>query len=304
VAEQLPRISGELRRFILDQSPVRGFWVQLGEAWGALRRYQQHTPAVEMLLGEAATAAVLLAATLKFQGTLTLQLTGDGLVQLLVAQCTHDFRLRAIARTEAAAASNADFRALVGHGRLTVTIEAEERGARYQGIVALEGRNFAECLQNYFANSEQLPTQLSLSVDGAHAAGVLVQKLPAASASGEAGAAIAQRTWEDLQSGLAAIDAGLLRIGTAEHVLQRVCGEHDCRLFAPKPVQFQCRCTEGRVAAILRSLGQDEMRSVLAEQGAVTVTCEFCGRPYRFDAVDIERLFAEGPSPEAPKSVN
>jgi molecular chaperone Hsp33 len=295
---------GELRRFILERQPVRGFWIRLDGAWRELRSHQQNPPLVEALLGEAVTASLLLAATLKFQGTLTLQLAGDGLVNLLVAQCTHDFVIRAVARADTIALGQASFRQLVGDGRLTVTIEAEERSARSQGIVSLQGASLAECLENYFATSEQLPTRIALAADASSTAGVLLQKIPGASAEGEAQAAVSQAVWEDLQPRVAMLDATLLLRGSAEQVLAQVCAEHDCRLFQGSPVRFACRCSEGRVAGLLRSLGPDEMRSILAEQGAVTVTCEFCGRPFRFDSIDVERLFTEGANPEAPHSVN
>jgi molecular chaperone Hsp33 len=305
VAEVLAGGDGELRRFILERQPVRGFWIRLDGAWREMRRHQRYPPAVEALLGEAVTASLLLAATLKFHGTLTLQLAGDGLVNLLVAQCTHEFVIRAVARYDDGIDGAVAFRQLVGDGRLTVTIEAEERSARYQGIVALAGATLAECLENYFATSEQLPTRIALAADHVSGGGVLLQKLPAAAgAQGEAIAAVSQQVWEDLQSRVATLDASLLRLAAAEEVLQRVCGEHDCRLFQGSPVRFACRCSEGRVAGLLRSLGPDEMRSILAEQGAVTVTCEFCGRPYRFDAIDVERLFSGGANPEAPHSLN
>jgi molecular chaperone Hsp33 len=295
---------GELRRFMLERQPVRGFWIRLDGAWRELRSHQQNPPLVEALLGEAVTASLLLAATLKFQGTLTLQLAGDGLVNLLVAQCTHDFVIRAVARADAISDGPVSFRQLVGDGRLTVTIEAEERSARYQGIVSLQGASLAECLENYFATSEQLPTRIALAADASSTAGVLLQKIPGASAQGEAQAAVSQAVWEDLQPRVATLDAALLLRGSAEQVLAQVCAEHDCRLFQGSPVRFACRCSEGRVAGLLRSLGPDEMRSILAEQGAVTVTCEFCGRPFRFDSIDVERLFTEGANPEAPHSVN
>ncbi|HEY4881103.1 MAG TPA: Hsp33 family molecular chaperone HslO [Steroidobacteraceae bacterium] len=304
MAEVPAASDGELRRFILERQPVRGFRVRLEHAWRELRSFHRYPRAVEALLGEAVTASLLLAATLKFQGTLTLQLAGDGLVSLLVAQCTHEFSVRAVARAGEPIDESVSFRSLVGEGRLTVTIEAEERAARYQGIVALEGESLAQCLENYFATSEQLPTLIALAADAVSAGGVLLQKIPGASAQGEALAAESLDIWETLQARVAALEAPLLRLGSAEQVLQRVCGEHDCRLFVGAPVQFACRCSQGRVAGLLRSLGPDEMRSILAEQGAVTVTCEFCGRPYRFDAIDVERLFSNGATPEAPHSVN
>jgi molecular chaperone Hsp33 len=75
-------------------------------------------------------------------------------------------------------------------------------------------------------------------------------------------------------------------------------------LFSPTEVRFECRCSRERVTGLLRSLGSEELRSILAEEGAVTVTCEFCSRPYRFDAVDVERLLAGGTAPDAPASMN
>ncbi|MGH8232455.1 MAG: Hsp33 family molecular chaperone HslO, partial [Steroidobacteraceae bacterium] len=153
MAEVLASGDGELRRFILERHAVRGFWVRLEGAWRELRGLHRYPVAVENLLGEAVSASLLLAATLKFHGTLTLQLAGDGLVNLLVAQCTHEFGVRAVARFDEREQGPADFHRLVGVGRLTVTIEAEERAARYQGIVALAGSSLAECLEGYFTTS-------------------------------------------------------------------------------------------------------------------------------------------------------
>jgi len=304
VAEAILRGTGELRRFILERHAVRGFWVRLDDAWRELRRHQHYAPGVEALLGEALSATVLLAATLKFQGTLTLQLTGDGLISLLVAQCTHALQVRAVARTADTLLEEPSFAQLIGHGRLSVTVENDEQAARYQGIVSLEGSNFAACLENYFATSEQLPTSVALGADATHAAGVLLQRMPLSNAHGEALGAVAQDVWEQLQRRVAALEAPLLLRGTSEQVVQHICAEHDSRLFAPAAVRFACRCSTDRVEVLLRALGLAEMRSIVAEQGTVTVTCEFCGRPYRFDAIDVERLFTGAASPEVPHSLN
>ena len=270
---------------------MRGHCARLGEAWQELRAVRRYPLVVESLLGEAVTATVLLAATLKFEGKLTLQMTGSGLVPLLVAQCTHDFRVRAVAHHGDALPAAAGFAALVGDGRLVVTIEAAGRAQRYQGIVPLSGASMAECLESYFAISEQLPTRLRLSCDATQAAGLLLQKLPAAE-RGEASGALTQDVWEELQSGLASVGDEDLRAAPIETVLATVCGAHDCRLFGGAPLNFQCSCNVGRVSDLLRSIGEPEARDILAEQGAVTIGCEFCGREYRFDAVDVEQLFA------------
>jgi molecular chaperone Hsp33 len=298
VAEGPPSHGGELRRFILESHPVRGFWVRLDTAWQELRSFHHYPAAVETLLGEAVSATLLLAATLKFKGTLTVQLSGDGLVRLLVAQCTHDFDVRAVARVDGPIADGASFHDLVGNGRLTVTIESEERNTRYQGIVALQGESLARCLEEYFATSEQLPTYLALVANGSSTAGVLIQKMPAPGSRGEALAAVSQQAWEQAQSQLQQLPPELLRDSSAQQVLHWLCADQDCRLFGAAPVRFACRCSGGRVASVLRGLGQEEIRSILSEQGAVTVTCEFCGRPYRYDAIDVEQLFSQGAAPD------
>jgi molecular chaperone Hsp33 len=344
----------EVRRFILENQPVRGYWVDLDSAWQALRAHQQYTPAVQNLLGEAVSASVLLAATLKFEGTLTLQLEGKGDVRLLVAQCSNDFKVRAIARlsedaptpneapTSSAAADSsttdraesapgifdlgprtdgaeafavlpkaadavaaASFRQLVGeNGRVIVTIEGGDNGMRYQGIVPLDGDSLAECLESYFASSEQLPTRLRLAANGERTVGLLLQKLPehgGAEVEEDSPSAVA---WQDAERGIAAVRATDLVGASLQSVLETRFGQRDVRVFKGSPVEFSCRCSQARVAGLLRSLGADEVRDVLREQGAVEVTCEFCQRPYKFDAFAVEQLFAPGATPGAGQSVH
>src|SRR3981081_464421 len=117
-------LSDRVRRFIFEKRPVRGHWVRLEGAWRELRAHTDYPPAVSELLGQAVAASVLLAATLKFRGTLTFPWQGNGAVGLLVAQCAHNFRLRAVARCDGAALRElsgatrrgAVFRRLVGTG--------------------------------------------------------------------------------------------------------------------------------------------------------------------------------------------
>jgi molecular chaperone Hsp33 len=307
----------QVRRFIFENQPVRGHWVHLEGAWRELRAHASYPPAVTELLGQAVVASVLLAATLKFRGTLTFQLEGDGAVSLLVAQCTHDFRVRAVARCDSAAVralfaaesgapeGAALFRSLVGDtGRITVTVEAEEKSLRYQGIVPLSGHSLAESLEVYFASSEQLPTRVLLTADETHGAGMLVQRLPGAEDSLISESSAVEEAWAGAQRGIRQLGPGRLREHGIEELLAEGFPGHDLRLFRGAPVRFECRCSEGRVTGLLRALGPLEVHEVLKEQGSVTVTCEFCHRPYRFDPVDIDALFAEGPGSGASKAIH
>jgi molecular chaperone Hsp33 len=287
----------QVQRFILENRPVRGQWVGIGKGWRDLRQFREYSPPVQELLGQAVCASLLLAATLKFKGSLTLQLQGNGAVGLLVAQCTDDFRYRALARAHGDGAATSltpeVFRWLVGdEGRLTVTIEAQERDLRYQGVVPLEGHSLATCLEQYFASSEQLPTRVRLAADANHAAGLLVQRLPGASGVADSDDEEAETAWADAQASLEAVTAADLLHFTGEELLLQDFRQHDVRVFTGAPVRFECRCGTERVDNMLRGLGQQEVRSVLKEQGAVTVTCDFCNRPYQYDAAAVEALFA------------
>ena len=288
-------------RFTVEHQAVRGEFVRLGPAWLALREHADYPAPVRRLLGEAAAAAALLAATLKFDGELTLQLQGDGALRLLVAQCTHDLRVRAVARFDAArfeGGAEPAFAALVGDGQLVVTLESGQGGARYQGIVPLAGGSLAAALESYFGQSEQLPTAVVLGADDGRAAGLLVQRLPQAGGTETetplaAREAEADRTLEDARLALAGIAADELLSRPVGELLRRACVGHDLRLQPPRAVGFRCRCSRERVAGMLRALGAEELDSIVAEQGAVTVTCEFCHRPWRFDAVEVSGLVDE-----------
>ena len=295
-----------LRRFLFENEPLRGHWVRLEESWAHARVHQSHPPAVTRLLGEAMAATSLLAAALKFRGTLTLQVTGGGALALLIAQATHEQHLRAVAqlRDEMNPPAEEDFRALIGDGRLVVTIDRGDGSPPYQGIVPLTGNTLAQCLERYFEDSEQVPTRIVLAADENRAGGILLQKLPTPATTGEAAQGHVQDLWEEAALLLGTVSARELLDSEIAPLLQQVYAAHDLRLFDADAVRFQCRCDEERVASLLQSLGEAEVRSVLEEQGMVTVTCEFCQRPYRFDAIDVEQLFATTPRPGAPGSLN
>ena len=289
----------EVRRFMVENRPVRGHWVHLTGAWRELRAHRDYPEPVRELLGQAVAASVLLAATLKFRGQLTLQMQGNGAVRLLVAQCTHDYKLRAVAQFDEAAFGDSSvqtFRRMVGtEGRVTVTVEANEHGTRYQGIVPLTGESLAESLETYFAASEQLPTRVLLAADGERGAGMLVQQLPQRTTEESE----VREVWDQAQRAIERLSPAELLECPVEELLGRGFRDQDLRLFGGAPVAFECRCSDGRITSLLRALGEREVRSILEEQGAVTVTCEFCHRPYRFEAEAVAALFADEQAPGA-----
>jgi molecular chaperone Hsp33 len=300
----------QLRRFLFEDAPLRGHWVRIEDAWREAREHQQLPPAVRELLGQALAATVLLAGSLKFDGTLTLQLQGgNGLVPMLVAQATSELTLRGVAHVdpqalEAGTADDAQFTALVGDGQLVISVEQGEGASPWQGIVPLVGNSLAACLEQYFEASEQVATCVVLAASDFSAAGVLLQKLPTPGGPGEAEEAQVRDVWDEAAALLATVDREELLAREPEDLLARLFPSHDLRLFEGTPVGFACRCGRERVATMLQSLGRAEIDSILEEQGTVTVTCEFCQRPYTFDAVDAGQLFLAVPSAPPPDKLN
>ncbi len=272
-----------LRRFIFDKLPVQGRHVHLDATWRAALERQDYPAPVRALLGEAMAAAALLSATLKFDGSITLQIQGTGPVHLLVVQCTSGLNLRGLAHWNGEVEARG-FRELVGDGRLAMTIEQNTKTERYQSVVPLEGDTLAASLEGYFQRSEQLATRLWLTTGDGCAAGLLLQMLPD---KGDSDA------WQHVTVLSDTLKQKELSDLPAQEILHRLYNEDDVRLFDGAPVAFRCRCSRERIEGTLRGLGQDEVQSIITELGKVDVDCEFCGKHYGFDAVDVESLFRE-----------
>ena len=289
-----------LRRFMFEKAPVRGEIVRLEESWRALLTRQDYPPAVRAVLGEAMAASALLASTLKFDGLLTLQIQGEGALNLLVAQCASDLTVRGLAKWRGDD-PRGTLAELTGNGRLAITIERSKRRERYQGIVLADTDTLAACIEAYFAQSEQLPTRLWLAADGDVAAGMLLQQMPGDGGGdddGEQAAApqssepVGPEAWRRailLADTLSSEE--LLSVGSTE-LLRRLFHEEQVRLMDRRPVQFRCSCTRDRVESALRLLGRAELADLLSAEGQIEVRCEFCNKAYAVDAVDMEQLLA------------
>ena len=296
-----------LHRFMFEHYPIRGHLVHLDAAWCALIEHREYPAAIRDILGETVAASLLLAATVKFEGVLSLQLQGDGPVRLMLAQCTSGLGVRGLARYREGEFGPSHTADLIGTGNLTVTLETDDGSQRYQGIVPIAGQHLGESLQVYFENSEQLPTRLWLHADASGASGMLLQKLPSAQASAGAdavAAAAVEDAWRRVQLIGETLTFEELRMLTDVEILHRLFNEDDVRLFEPAPVYFSCRCSRERVSGMLQGLGEAETRSVLAERGEVEVRCDFCNRAYVFDSVDVAQLFNAGVAAGAGRSVH
>jgi molecular chaperone Hsp33 len=301
-----------LHRFLFEHYPIRGHIVHLDAAWRALLEHREYPAPIRDAIGEAVAASVLLAATLKFEGTLSLQLQGQGPMHLLLAQCSSDLGVRAVARYREEPSAGG-LLALSGATSLTVTLENDDLSQRYQGIVALDSDQLSTSLQAYFENSEQLPTRLWLHADEHGVSGMLLQRLSNDTVAGRSADRSAQTTpnpediedaWVRAQLMAETVEPEELRTLSDKELLRRLFAEDDLRLFESTPVFFRCRCSRERVIGMLRALGAEEVRSVLTERGSVEVRCDFCNRAYQFDPVDVEHIFSAGSHAERSSSTH
>jgi len=277
--------SDSLQRFMFEHAAVRGEIVHLEATWKAVLERRDYPPALRTVLGELMAAAALLSATLKFSGSLIMQIQGGGSVRLLVVECGADLTMRAMAHWEGDLAEGAALPELVGEGRFVITLDPKKGGQTYQGIVDLEGGSVATVLENYMQRSEQLDTRIWLAAGSHGAAGMLLQKMPD-------GPEADKEAWNRAVHLGATVKPRELLDLSAREIIHRLFHEEDIRLFDSTPVHFGCTCSRERVANTLRMLGYDEVHSLLDEIGYIEADCEFCNQHYVFDVVDAEQVFA------------
>jgi len=288
-----------LLKFLFRDAPVRGEIVRLDASWRAMIAHHDYPAPVTRLLGEMTAAAALLAANLKFDGAIVMQIQGNGPVRLLVVEVQPGLRLRATAklRDSAAIAGDLTLQQLVnpgGDARCAITLDPSDRrpGQQpYQGVVPLEGDTITQVLEHYLRQSEQVESRLWLAASGAVAAGVLLQKLPQ-----EGGAAPRPDAdaWQRAGALAATLTAKELLALEPEALAHRLYWEERLDHFAPLEPRFECSCSRQRSGRMLLALGRDEAEAILAERGDVEIVCDFCSARYAFDAVDVGQLFASG----------
>jgi len=274
-----------LRRFLFERLGVRGEWVLLQTSWQQAKQYQQLSAGVEEQLGQAIASAVLLSATIKFEGAMILQAQGNGKLNTLIAQATHDRKIRGLARgdTKMEAGSLTE---MMGDGRLVITVEPEQ-GEPYQGIVALQGDKLADVITSYFTQSEQLDTKVWLFANGTHAAGLFIQELP------DQESYLAD--WERISALANTVTQEEMLSLDCEQMLFRLFNEEQVSVFEAEAITFECGCSTGKIENALLALGKDELDSIFLEREIIDVDCEFCGQQYHFDKVDVDNLLSGQP---------
>ena len=289
-----------LYRFLFANAPVKGELVQLPHTWRTIThtaKKRAYPAVVTEILGQMTAACTLLSANLKFDGSMIMQIHGDGPIQLLVVECRSDLTIRATAKVAENANIDApmDLQTLLnqnGNARFAITLDPNERqpGQQpYQGIVPLHGETIAEILMHYMSASEQLDTHIELAANSHSCAGVLLQKLPLH--GGVQSESQNLHVWDELCSIVKTVGAEELLNTDADTLMHRLFWQYPLEHSTEQNVQFGCTCSPQKVTDMLKMLGEDEASDMLSEQNHVEVSCDFCGQAYELTAEQVRALF-------------
>ena len=287
---------------------VRGRIVRLGAVVNDILHRHAYPPPVSALLGEAVALTAMLGTAMKFEGKFILQTKTDGPVDMIVADYLAPSGIRGYARFNAeklSALKPANEAAVLGQGHLAMTVDQGQNMDRYQGIVALDGKDLSAAAHTYFQQSEQIPTRLRLAAgpllerggkgENWRAAAIMVQHLPRhggsspiPESSGDApeGHAEGPREHDDWVKARLLLDTVedhelLDPTLSPERLLFRLFHEDGVTVYPAQPLARHCTCSPDAILAMLQRFPAED-RTDMVHDGQIEVTCEFCSTAYRF----------------------
>jgi molecular chaperone Hsp33 len=279
-----------LNRYLFTDAHARGELVQLTSSYQSIIKNHNYPEGVQKLLGELLAATCLLTATLKFEGDITVQLQGDGPVGYMSVSGDNNQQMRGIAKlTEET--DGTTLNELIGKGTMVITIRPK-LGEAYQGVVALEEDDLAGCLAHYFDVSEQIDTNVWLFSDSKQVAGALVQLLP----DGDGGLenkAKQQTDFEHLSQLTNTIKEEEIFSLEAEALLYRLYHQEKVSIFEPQQVSYLCGCSQEKCLSAISQIEPIEIKSILAEQGKISMTCDYCVTTYDFDELSLKSFISK-----------
>ena len=277
-----------LQKFLFENLPVKGSFVRLDSSWKEVLTRSQPGESTRDLLGETLCASVLLTSNIKFEGSVSLQIQSAGNMRFLLGQCNHRGELRGVVRMREQLTSG-----FLNQAILAINLEPEKEGTPYQGIVEMSEEGLVSALERYFTQSEQLDTRFWLAASATQCSGLMLQRMPGESPDSDGWNRIEILADSVMQQELQALDS--------QRLISLLFREEDVRLFSPSEIRFNCSCSTQKVSSMLHTLGETDMNELIEERGVVEVCCEYCGRAYNFDPVDVARIFSE-PTPPLPES--
>lgn len=278
-----------IQRFLFKDLNIRGQVIQLNDAWQAMLKDRHYPDNIVQLLGELTAFSVIMATGMKHTGKITLQVQGTGPITLLVVEVTHELKIRGVAKTSETVPETASLDELLGDGQILVTLENTQTNHHFQSYVDRKGKDLTEVCANFLSQSEQLPSKLWLAANKQTLGGVLIQKMPETDHSDNDG-------WDRVYNLATTIQDDELTQLDSETLLHRLFHEEVVELFNANEVKYECPQDKERVDTMLRSLGEEEVRRILEEQGEIVIHNEICNFHLRYDQEAVDKLFEQASS--------
>ncbi len=278
--------NNSIQRFLFKELNIRGQVIQLNEAWQLMIKDRHYPEAIRQLLGKLTAFSVIMANGMKHTGKITLQVQGSGPITLLVVEVTHDFKIRGVAKTNKTIQEQLSLDELLGDGQILVTLENTQTKHHFQSYVDRTGDSIEATFENFLSQSEQLPSKIWLAATDDALGGVLIQKMPESDGLDSDG-------WDRIHSLTTTVTDEELTQLDSETLLHRLFHEETVELFEPQSINYECPEDKERVTNMLKSLGEEEVRKILEEQGEIVIHNEMCNFHIRFNQADLDELFAE-----------
>jgi molecular chaperone Hsp33 len=281
-----------IRRFLFEGLDIRGAVVHLGDSWQQMQVDRNYEPTVAQLLGETAAVTALIAGQLKQPGRLTLQLRGNGPIQLLVMDCNEKLQMRGMARSNPVVLP-APVPTLLGAdqgGQLMMSLDMPDARQPYQSFVPMVGDSIAAIFEHYLEQSEQQPSRLFATAGPKAAVCLFLQKMPEADKHDQDG-------WQRISQLASTVKTAELLELDAETLLSRLFHEEieraGIRIYDPQVVTYHCPEDREKISDMIRSLGREDAETILAEHGEILIRDDICNRDYRFSPQDVTLLFEQ-----------
>lgn len=275
-----------LQRFIFEKLPLRGAFVVLEDAWQTIVSQREYPEGLQQLLGELLAADVLLTSNIKLHGKIAAQIQDNPKLDLAVSECTHDLNVRAMATFTKSSAEDyqLQYEDCINGGMLVISIDSQNDGKLYQSVVALSNSELSYVLNDYMLQSEQLRSFFIFAYTKNKVVGFMLQQLPDPV---EAHEEDSKRLFLLANT----MTKAELLSNTVAEMLHKLFNEDDIILFDQEEVKFCCTCSREKVTNMLRSLGKDEADSIIADEGIIRITCDFCNTVYVYDSTDVVMIF-------------
>lgn len=276
-------MSSFLQKFLFDKLPIKGSFVNLTDVWQEISIQQEYPPGIKQVIGELLVANALLTSNLKLDGKVICQIQDSELVKLIVTECSSKLATRATAKFDVIEIANVQYEQLLSSGHLVVSIDSKNDGQLYQSVIAFNGKQIDEILNNYMIQSEQLRSLFIIAFSPDKVSGFMLQQLPDTQGN----------YYEEIERIFvlaSTLTHGELLHNDSAEILHKLYHEDDVRIMDANSVYFKCTCSKVRVGEILCNLGTAELKSMIHEQGGVSVHCDYCNTEYEFNQVNLEEL--------------